>query len=108
MKHFLAIFLFAVPLFAQQQKITDTIVVTASELPETVESTPASVTVINKQSFENLPFVIPPAGVVAAYEHKASPLDEQIRILEQQSRTLATLRDTLLPKLLSGGLRPNL
>ena len=37
MKHFLAIFLFAVPLFAQQQKITDTIVVTASELPETVE-----------------------------------------------------------------------
>ena len=52
MKHFLAIFLFAVPLFAQQQKITDTIVVTASELPETVESTPASVTVINKQDID--------------------------------------------------------
>src|SRR5947207_11185709 len=52
MKHCLAIFLFAVPLFAQQQKIADTIVVTASELPETVESTPASVTVINKQDID--------------------------------------------------------
>jgi vitamin B12 transporter len=52
MKHFLAVFLFAVPLFAQQQKIADTIVVTASELPETVESTPASVTVINKQDID--------------------------------------------------------
>src|SRR5437773_819689 len=53
MKHFLAVLLFAVPLFAQQQqKISDTIVVTASELPETVESTPASVTVINKQDID--------------------------------------------------------
>jgi type I restriction enzyme, S subunit len=60
---------------------------------------------INKQSFENLPFVIPPAEVVAAYERQAAPLDDQIRILEKQSRTLANLRDTLLPKLLSGALR---
>lgn len=62
---------------------------------------------ISKQSFENLPFVIPPAEVVAAYEHQAAPLDEQIRILENQSRTLAMLRDTLLPKLLSGELTTN-
>jgi type I restriction enzyme, S subunit len=59
---------------------------------------------INKQSFENLPFVIPPAEVVAAYERQAAPLDEQIRILEMQSCTLAILRGTLLPKLLSGEL----
>jgi vitamin B12 transporter len=51
MRTFLAFFLFAVPLFAQQ-KITDTIVVTASELPETVESTPASVTVIGKDDID--------------------------------------------------------
>ncbi len=57
---------------------------------------------INKQSFENLPFVIPPTEVVGAYEHQTGPLDDQIDILEKQSRTLATLRDTLLPKLLSG------
>ena len=54
MKHFLAVFLFALPLFAQQQpqKITDQIVVTASEVPETVGSTPASVTVIVKDDID--------------------------------------------------------
>jgi type I restriction enzyme S subunit len=59
---------------------------------------------INKDSFEQLRFVIPPDEIVAAYERQAGPLDEQIRTLENQSRTLATLRDTLLPKLLSGEL----
>jgi type I restriction enzyme S subunit len=59
---------------------------------------------INKDSFEKLRFVIPPDEIVAAYERQAGPLDEQIRILENQSRTLAILRDTLLPKLLSGEL----
>ena len=59
---------------------------------------------INKQNFENLRFVIPPPKIVAAYERLAAPLDEQIYNLEHQSRTLATLRDTLLPKLLSGAL----
>ncbi len=59
---------------------------------------------INKDSFEKLPFVIPPTEIIAAYERQAGPLDEQIRALENQSRTLATLRDTLLPKLLSGEL----
>ncbi|MDP2829967.1 MAG: restriction endonuclease subunit S [Sulfuricellaceae bacterium] len=62
---------------------------------------------INKQNFENLRFVIPPPEIVAAYEHLAKPLDEQIRTLEHQSRTLATLRDTLLPQLLSGTLQIN-
>lgn len=60
---------------------------------------------INKHDFENLPFIIPPPDVVAAYERQAAPLDQQIHTLEYQSRTLATLRDTLLPKLLSGELR---
>ncbi|MFM2196767.1 MAG: hypothetical protein RLZZ505_199 [Verrucomicrobiota bacterium] len=59
---------------------------------------------INKDSFEKLRFVIPPDEIVAAYERQAGPLDEQIRNLEEQSRTLATLRDTLLPQLLSGEL----
>jgi type I restriction enzyme, S subunit len=60
---------------------------------------------INKQSFENLRFVMPPPEIVAAYEKLAKPLDDQINTLEHQSRTLATLRDALLPKLLSGELR---
>ena len=59
---------------------------------------------INKDSFEKLRFVIPPPEIVEAYERQAAPLDNQIHTLENQSQTLATLRDTLLPKLLSGEL----
>ena len=59
---------------------------------------------INKDSFEKLRFVIPPMEIIAAYERQAGSLDEQICTLENESRTLATLRDTLLPKLLNGEL----
>jgi len=59
---------------------------------------------INKDSFEKLPFVIPPASIVSAFERLAEPLDEQIRILVEQSHTLANIRDALLPKLLNGEL----
>jgi len=53
-----AIFLFVVPAFAQsttpqpQQKIGEEIVVTASSLPETVQATPAAVTVITKKDID--------------------------------------------------------
>ncbi len=57
---------------------------------------------INKAAFQKLRVVIPPPEIVAAYERQAGPFDEQIRTFENQSHTLATLRDTLLPKLLSG------
>ena len=59
---------------------------------------------INKDSFEKLRFVIPPDEVVAAYEEKVSPLDNEIRIHEDQARTLAAIRDIILPKLLNGEL----
>jgi len=59
---------------------------------------------INKETFATLPIIIPPPEIVAAYEHQAKSLDDQIHTLEHQSRTLAILRDTLLPKLLSGEL----
>lgn len=48
----LALALFSTPLFAQNQKFGDTIVVTASELPETLESTPASITIITRKQID--------------------------------------------------------
>lgn len=60
---------------------------------------------INKQNFSELPFTIAPPDIVAAYEKLALPFDDQVRVLEHQSRTLAAIRDALLPKLLSGELR---
>jgi vitamin B12 transporter len=47
----LVLFLFPTLTFAQT-KVTDTIVVTASGVPETIESTPASVTVVTKKEME--------------------------------------------------------
>jgi vitamin B12 transporter len=56
MKRVLFAVLFAVPVFAQSTPkpptINDTIVVTASSLPETIEATPASVTVITRKEID--------------------------------------------------------
>lgn len=60
---------------------------------------------ITKKDFHTLRQVIPPVEKVKAFEALASPLDQRIRNNEEESRTLAALRDTLLPKLLSGELR---
>ena len=49
-------------------------------------------------------FVLPPKPIVKAFAEISVPIFQQVTANEQQSRTLATLRDTLLPKLLSGEL----
>jgi type I restriction enzyme S subunit len=46
--------------------------------------------------------VIPPVQVLEAFDKQASPVFKAMHANETQSRTLATLRDTLLPKLLRG------
>jgi type I restriction enzyme S subunit len=48
--------------------------------------------------------VVPPRELTHAFGRFAKPLVAQMRNNEEESRTLATLRDTLLPKLLSGEL----
>ena len=51
MKRLFILFFVAIPVFAQQ-KISDRIVVTASDVPETIESTPAAVTVVTKKDID--------------------------------------------------------
>jgi type I restriction enzyme, S subunit len=46
----------------------------------------------------------PSKSIIEAYERTTKPLIQRIQQNHHQSRTLATLRDTLLPKLLSGEL----
>ena len=60
---------------------------------------------INKKDFHAIKQIIPPAEKVKEFEALASPLDQRILNNEEESRTLAALRDALLPKLLSGELR---
>ena len=49
--------------------------------------------------------IAPPPAAVAAFEALAGPLDGRIRSSTTESRTLAALRDALLPKLMSGEVR---
>jgi len=58
---------------------------------------------INKDALGGLKILIPPESVMIAFEMKARYLDSMIFTKSMQSRNLGTLRDTLLPRLLSGG-----
>lgn len=60
---------------------------------------------LSKGRFETLQIIKPPHALIRAYHTTVRPLFEAILANTHQSRTLATLRDTLLPKLLSGKLR---
>ena len=60
---------------------------------------------ISKKQFEALQFLEPNLATVQHYEQAASVFDDRIRSNFAESQTLAQLRDTLLPKLISGALR---
>jgi type I restriction enzyme S subunit len=47
---------------------------------------------------------MPPDSLLAVFEEAVSPLVQRIASQGEESLTLTTLRDTLLPKLLSGEL----
>ena len=53
---------------------------------------------------ERYPLVVPDLRISEAFDRAVAPLFARIQANSQESRTLATLRDTLLPKLLSGEL----
>ena len=59
---------------------------------------------ISKQNFRPIRVVLPPKELMSAFTAKVAPLYAQITANLHQSRTVAILRDTLLPKLLSGEL----
>jgi type I restriction enzyme S subunit len=56
---------------------------------------------ITTETFKSLDCIFPAPEITAAFDKLVEPLLAQIRANLHQSRTLATLRDTLLPKLLS-------
>ncbi|MGK0617737.1 restriction endonuclease subunit S [Meiothermus cerbereus] len=60
---------------------------------------------IGKKDFHGIACVVPPRSLVEEFERRAAPLDSRIEVIDHESRTLAALRDALLPKLISGELR---
>lgn len=62
---------------------------------------------ISKGNFRQLPVVVPDESAMKMFDSLARPLYNRIVSNERQSRTLAALRDALLPKLISGEIRVN-
>ncbi len=60
---------------------------------------------LNTKILSTLPLIRPPDEVVRAYEVAASPLDHRVSSNLAQAQSLVQLRDTLLPRLISGKLR---
>ncbi|WP_421309615.1 restriction endonuclease subunit S [Aeromonas sp. 603696] len=60
---------------------------------------------LSKSSFEKIPELLPTNNLAQQYCQIVDPLVEKIIDNQRQAQTLATLRDTLLPRLISGQLR---
>lgn len=60
---------------------------------------------ISKRNFRPIPVVIPPLDLLDAFVDQVGPLHQQLVLNCLESRELTAIRDTLLPKLISGELR---
>lgn len=65
----------------------------------------SAVPTLNRNHVHNLPIVIPPAKLIQEFDRQVMPMLILQKANEDESRTLARQRDTLLPKLISGELR---
>jgi len=61
---------------------------------------------ITTSTFNATKVLLAPKDVLLAFDKKAKPLFERVHANLHESRSLAALRDTLLPKLLSGEITP--
>ncbi len=62
---------------------------------------------IQRHHLSDAKLAVPTRSLLGAIDAWISPMAESLWKREQESRTLAALRDTLLPKLISGELRVN-
>ena len=60
---------------------------------------------VNKSDLQNLKFVLPPEDQLLNFTNLVDPLDQQYLNNSTENETLTQLRDTLLPKLISGEVR---
>lgn len=79
--------------------------VTLTELQVVAESRSGTFPQITFDSINYLPIILPPKTIQLAFLRIVSLLEEQIKVNDLQSNTLVTIRDTLLPKLMSGEIR---
>ncbi|MCR6480763.1 restriction endonuclease subunit S [Variovorax sp. ZS18.2.2] len=62
-------------------------------------------TELSRSKLGDLPILVPSPEVLARFDAAVLPLKQRVSIQTQQAQTLVALRDTLLPRLISGQLR---
>ncbi|MCL5022044.1 MAG: restriction endonuclease subunit S [Nitrospirae bacterium] len=60
---------------------------------------------VSKRNFRPIPIIVPSARVLQVFNQQAEGFHHRVVINLKESRTLAAIRDALLPKLLSGEIR---
>lgn len=70
-------------------------------------STSSIATAVNSKIIKNMKLLIPPATIISEFSKRVNPLFNAIRIYENEIRNLSKIRNTLLPKLMSGELKIN-
>ena len=67
--------------------------------------TGTTVSHLGKSDIDRFKFIIPPLDVILAFSEKVNYMKEEVVNRARESRHLAQLRDTLLPRLMSGELK---
>ena len=71
---------------------------------QTMGSTSSIATAVNSKIIKGMPFVVPTDKELKEFHDFAAPIFAKIKATQIETDNLATLRDTLLPKLMSGEL----
>lgn len=67
--------------------------------------TGTTVSHLGKSDIDRFRFITPPLDVVLAFSERVNPMKEEVVNRAKESRRLASLRDALLPRLMSGELK---
>lgn len=71
----------------------------------TLSSTSSIADAVNSKTVKNIPIALPVKDVLREFQSIIHPVMQRIKLIEQQIKTVSNLRDTLLPRLISGQLR---
>lgn len=71
----------------------------------TLSSTSSIADAVNSKTVREIPILLPSPAVVEVFQNQVGALFASLKNMERQAQCLAQLRDTLLPRLISGQLR---
>lgn len=72
---------------------------------ESLGSTSSIATAVNSKMIKQIPFIVPETELLILFEKMVSPIMNRVVSATRENFALTELRDTLLPKLISGELR---